>query len=104
MTFFRPTSATIVPSFALCGVSAGLLYYTLLCALNGAGNCLQTPWAVQLFLIICLWPWVAAVRLLGTDMIALASVIGFALSFGWIFVIACVIRWGICFGLKKAGT
>jgi hypothetical protein len=37
-------------------------------------------------------------------MIALASVIGFALSFGWIFVIACVIRWGICFGLKKAGT
>jgi hypothetical protein len=93
MRFFRPTPTTIVPSVIVTAVAAGLLYYILLCALNGAGNCVQMPVAVQAVLIGILWPWAVAVRFAGAENIALGSVIGFALSFIWVFILSSVIRW-----------
>ena len=70
------------------------MYYSLLCALNGAGtDCLQLPVAAQLILIILLWPWVAAVRVIGAEQIALGSVLGFVLSLVWVFGVTCLCRW-----------
>jgi len=91
--FFRPTAPVILSAFLITGTAAALMYYTLLCALNGAGNCFQIPTAIQLIIVIMLWPWIAAVRFIGVEYIAFASVMGFVLSIIWMYGVACTVRW-----------
>lgn len=102
--FFRPTTPVVLSALLITGTAAAAMYYTLLCALNGAGNCFQLPFVLQLIIIVMLWPWVAAVRFIGVEYIAFASVTGFVLSFVWMYVIACVVRWVVGKMKKKKGA
>jgi hypothetical protein len=90
--FFHPTVRTVVPAFLVTAIASGLMYYALLCGLDASGSCLQLPLQVQIVLLVFLWPWVLAVRFIGAETIAFASVIGFALSFAWVYLLACVVR------------
>ncbi len=91
--FFRPSAPVILSAVLITGVAAALMYYTLLCALNGSGQCLQIPTAIQLIIVIMLWPWIAAVRFIGVEYIASASVMGFVFSIVWMYGVSCVVRW-----------
>lgn len=96
-TFFHPTVAVSVSSFLITVLAGAALYYALLCGLDASGSCMQVPFAGQLLIIGLLWPWVAAVRFIGSEAIAFASVIGFVLSTMWIFLWICCARWIVAF-------
>lgn len=92
-TFFRPTIPVVLSAFLITAVAAALMYYSLLCALNSGGNCVQIPVSIQLVVVVMLWPWIAAVRTIGVEYIAFGSVAGFVLSAVWMYAVMCLVRW-----------
>lgn len=102
-SFFRPRLSTVLPAFMITGVAAFLLYYGIDCALDSSGQCAQLPTWVQVVLVGILWPWGIMIRIFGTEQVALASVVGFTLSFIWVFLFCSAIRWGVEKMWKKRG-
>jgi hypothetical protein len=97
--FFRPTPWTVSVTLVLTALATIALYATLLCALNGQYSC-PVPVAAQLILVIIMWPWAAAIRLLGTANIGIASILGIVISGLWLFGWVCVGR-GITSSIRK---
>lgn len=95
--FFKLTTKTVIASVAITAA----MYYALACALDGSGQCWQIPNVVIALMIAFMWPWILAVRFISSN-IALASVLGFALSLSWVFLIICVGRWGMGKRRKKS--
>ena len=98
MTFaqsFRPTPVTMITAVAVTAVAAFVLIRARLCALDGSGSCFQLPVAAQILLLFLLWPWAVLVRFGGQGGdIALISIVGFMLSFLWVYALTCLVRWG----------
>lgn len=99
--FFKLTTKTVVASVAITAACTAAMYYALACALDGSGQCWQIPNVIIALMIAFMWPWIIAVRFISSN-IALASVLGFALSLAWVFLIICVGRWGIGKRWKKS--
>lgn len=91
-TFFRPTPWTVSISIVLTLLAAVVLYVTLICALNGSSGC-QTPLALQIFMIVAVWPTVVVFRMLNGILDGgLIGIIGVVLSGLWIYTVVCAVR------------
>ncbi len=92
-TFFRPTPWTIGTTLLLTLLAAVVLYFTLVCALDGSMGC-QTPVWLQMFMIVAVWPTIIAFRLLyGLLESGLVGIIGLLFSGLWMYIVVCVLRW-----------
>lgn len=91
-TFFRPTPWTVSISIVLTLLAAVVLYVTLICALNGSSGC-QTPLAIQLLMIVAMWPAIIVFRLLyGVIDGGLIGITAVLLSGLWIYTVVCAGR------------
>jgi hypothetical protein len=92
--FIRPRISTVALTLVIVCVAFVLFVQMIDCVLDGAGRC-HLPLALQLLTGFLIWPWFAILGLLHslTGYAGnIASVIGFALTLMWMYLLACVIR------------